>query len=137
MKFCQPHWDRLKDAIESRGLGHLIAANGRDAHARAVAELKGENDLSDYDPLMSAHWQIVREVQDWLAYSGGNPLSLYFGDVCPICEALKTYPPIPAGHRYASNESYFIDGPADAALAFCQQSGIDKPVAAPDPEGER
>lgn len=127
MKFCQPHWDRLLEAIESRGLGHLIAANGREALARTVAEVEGKNDLSDYDPLMSAHWAIVSEAQNWLAYSGGDPLSLFFGDVCPVCETLKTYPPIPEGHRYASNESYFIDGPADAALEFCRANGIDTP----------
>lgn len=121
MKFCQPHWDRLKTAIESRGLGHLIASNGREAHARTVADLKGESDLSDYDPLMSAHWEIVSAATEYVG------LALYNGDACPVCEVLKVYPPIPEGHRYASNESYFIDGPADAALEFCRAQGIDKP----------
>ncbi len=121
MKFCQPHWNRLKTAIESRGLGHLIAANGRDAHARAVGELKGENTLSDYDPLMSAHWQISSRAIEILG------LGLMTGDYCPVCEVLKDYPPIPPGHRYADNESYWIDGPADSALDFCRAQGIDTP----------
>jgi hypothetical protein len=56
MKMCQPHWERLKAAVESRGLGHLIAANGRDAAARAAAELKGTDEVDDYDPLMAATW---------------------------------------------------------------------------------
>lgn len=128
MKFCQPHWDALKAAIESRGLGHLIAANGRDAHARAVAELKGENDLSDYDPLMAAHWQIVGVAQQYVG------LALYAGEaICPVCEVLKVYPAIPEGYRYKSNESYFIDGPADSALEFCRANGL-TPAAAPTEE---
>jgi hypothetical protein len=133
MKFCQPHWDRLKTAIESRGLGHLIAANGRDAIARMVADLEQRSELSDYDPLMSAHWKIVSVAEQYLG------LSLYFGEaICPLCEVLKVYPPIPNGHRYASNESYFIDGPADAELDFAKENGLwpasaDIPAVSPDP----
>lgn len=121
MKFCQSHWDALREAIESRGLGHLIAANGREAAARTAAELKGTADLSDYDPLMAAHWQIVAVATEYCGFA------LYAGDVCPVCEVLKVYPPIPPGHRYATNEQYFIDGPADAALEFCREQGIATP----------
>lgn len=132
MKFCQPHWDALKSAIESRGLGHLIAANGREAHARAVAELKGEVDVSDFDPLMAAHNRITSQCLDWCGI-GLMMTTADGGHLCPLCETLKTYPPIPRGHRYASNESYFIDGPADAILAACVEWGIDKPTASREP----
>lgn len=37
--------------------------------------------------------------------------------------ALRTFPP-PEGHRYATNEAYFIDGPADAALAEARARGL-------------
>lgn len=125
MKMCQMHWDKLKAAIESRGLGHLIAANARDAHARTVADLEQRTDLSDYDPLMSTHWQITSVALEWCG------LDLMTGDYCPICEVLKVYPPIPEGHRYASNESYFIDGPADSALEFAKANGL-WPASGPD-----
>lgn len=122
MKFCQPHWDRLRAAIEARGLNHLVASNGRDAMARAVADIKGESDVSDFDPLMTAHWMIVGKVQESLG------LSLYCGEaICPVCEILKDYPSVPAGFRYKDNESYFIDGPADAVLVMARDLGIDKP----------
>ena len=130
MRFCQRHWDALRHAVESRGLSHLIAANGREAVARMKDDLEGKDDISNFDPLMACHWRIVGHVQGWLSESGGDPLSLYFSDVCPVCEVLKTYPPIPEGHRYKSNEEYFIDGPADSVLAACQEWGIDKPSAA-------
>lgn len=116
MKFCQPHWNSLRAAIETRGMGHLIAANGRDAHARAVAELHGRAESSDYDPLMAAHNMILSHAMDWL----GLGLGLFTGDYCPVCELLKVYPPIPEGHRYKTNDEYLIDGPADAQLAICR-----------------
>lgn len=127
MKFCQSHWDALKGAIESRGLGHLIAANGRDAHARAVAELTGRAELADFDPLLAAHKRITSTCLDWCGIS--LLMRAKDGDhLCPLCETLKTYPPIPEGHRYKSNESYFIDGPADAILAACEEWGIARPT---------
>lgn len=119
MKFCQPHWDALRTAIESRGLGHLIAANGRDAAARLVAELKGNAEVDDFDPLMSAHNMIVSHA------AIGGPY-IMFGDYCPVCEFCKHVEPPPEGHRYATNEAYMIDGPADAALEYCRSKGIDK-----------
>lgn len=118
MKFCQPHWDALRAAVESRGLGHLIAANGRDALARTVAELEGRDEPDDFDPLMSAHWMIAGRATDVLG------LAIFTGDYCPVCELLKVTPPPPEGHRYATNEAYFIDGPADAVLAEAQARGL-------------
>lgn len=113
MKFCQPHWDALKLAVESRGLGHLIAANGRDAMARAVAELKGTDEPDDFDPLMAAHWMISGKALEM----GG--LYLMTGGYCPICEVVKHHP-ADCGKPDCTPESYerwWIDGPADAVLA--------------------
>jgi hypothetical protein len=126
MKFCQPHWDALRTAVEARGLGHLIAANGRDAVARTVADFAGRADVSDFDPLMSAHWMIAERATQVLG------LALYCGDLCPVCELLTVTPPPPPGHRYATNDAYFIDGPADAVLARCQELGIATPTPTED-----
>lgn len=118
MKICQEHWDKLKAAIDARSMGHLVAANGRDAFARAVSELKGTAEVDDFDPLMAAHNMIAGYCLDVIG------LALMVGDLCPVCEILKDYPPIPAGHRYKSNEEYFIDGPADSALAIATARGL-------------
>lgn len=60
MKFCQPHWDKLKAAIAERGLSHLIAKSGQEAMAREIRALENKQEgPRDYDPLMSAHWQIA------------------------------------------------------------------------------
>lgn len=118
MKFCQPHWDALRAAIDTRGLGHLVSANGRDVHARMVAELEGRAEADDFDPLMAAHNMIVSHVMK------GGGLYLLTGDYCPVCEFCKHVPPPPDGHRYATNESYMIDGPADAVLEIATHRGL-------------
>lgn len=120
---CQPHWDALKDAIESRGLGGLIAANARDAHARAVADLEGKSERDDFDPLMDATWMIYgRATRDFgLAMMTVDEQGNQY---CPMCELVKHTPQPPEGHRYATNEAYFIDGPADAALAEAKARGL-------------
>lgn len=124
MKFCQPHWDKLRAAVESRGLGHLIAANGRDAHARAVAELQGRSERDDFDPLMAAHWMIVHAVQQRIG------LALFFGeDVCPVCEGIKTNegvvdPKLGRVYTPEEEESYWIDGPANAVLDEARRLGF-------------
>lgn len=118
MKFCQTHWDMLRASVESRGMGHLVAANGRDALARTVADLEGRAEPDDFDPLMGAHNVILSRALDAVG------LGLMFGDLCPVCEVLPNWPPIPEGHRYATNESYWIDGPVDAMREIAQQRGL-------------
>lgn len=125
MKFCQPHWDSLRTAINARGLEYLVAANGRDAHARAVAELEGRGEAADFDPLMTAHNMILSHAMDWVG------LALFTGDFCPVCELLKVYPPIPEGHRYKTNDSYLIDGPADVVLEMAKEAKLFPPAIAP------
>lgn len=92
MKFCQHHWDALKQAIKSRGLFDLVARDGHEALEQAVGELKGEpKTLKNFDPLMSAHWQIVNNAMETLGAIGANPLALMASDPdhpeceCPIC----------------------------------------------------
>lgn len=77
MKFCQDHWDRLRAAIEERGLGHLVAADGETAAAQQVAEIeRGSQDVTTFDPLMSAHWAIASNALSTIEQAGGAPLYL-------------------------------------------------------------
>lgn len=128
MKFCQPHWDELREAILDHGLGHLIAANGREAASRTKAELEGKATVADFDPLIAAHNMIWKRALQTLG------LGIMVGDLCPVCELLKVTPPPPAGHRYATNDEYFIQGPADAVLETCKEMGIERPYPL-DPHG--
>lgn len=57
MNFCQDHWTRLREKIEERGLGHLIARDGETAAAQMADQLKrNEEDPTpvNFEPLLGA-----------------------------------------------------------------------------------
>lgn len=80
MKFCEHHWSQLRARIDDRGLTHLIAKNGRVAVEQMAQQLQ-ERDVTKetFDPLMSAHWAIAGNVNEFLASAGMNPLYLLGG----------------------------------------------------------
>ena len=109
MKFCQDHWDRLRKAIEDRGLSDLIAPDGATAAAQLADQIEsGGMTPVNYDPLMAAHWAIVSNVG---ALADGLVLTLMMpnedgSDRCPLCYA-NTHNP--HGHNYDE----WIDRAAD------------------------
>jgi hypothetical protein len=82
VRFCEDHWERLRVAIEDRGLAHLIAPDGAVAAEQMADQLKraaaGEEPGTavNYDPLMAAHWAIANNVMTQL---GSNSLYLMGG----------------------------------------------------------
>ena len=84
MKFCQPHWDTLRDAIKARGLYALVAESGQQAADNIVSELAHGPTIDNFDPLMSAMWAIVSNL------SVNNP-SVLFMDDCPLCFANREH----------------------------------------------
>jgi len=91
MKFCQEHWDRLRQAIKARGLGDFVSASGMEAMAKEVQGLEGmPQTLSRFDPLMGAHWNIVNNAMSMLSRIGINPFVMMTAEdgtpkACPIC----------------------------------------------------
>lgn len=87
MKFCQAHWEEAKQAIKSRGLFDLVAADKYEAFQQMVDELKGEEKtVENFDPLMTLHWMIVGRATE----IGGLYLLTQKPDgtdYCPVCEA--------------------------------------------------
>jgi hypothetical protein len=90
MKICQPHWDRLREAIKARGLDHLGAKNGREAIAAVVTDLEGRGVENEYDPLMACNWMIMSQGLNVCGLAvmatdeaGNQP--------CPICMSVKMY----------------------------------------------
>lgn len=118
MKICPEHWAKVRAAVESRGMGHLGAKTGEQAAKDAESQLRGEE--TSYDPLMACNWMITSRALE----SGG----LYLmtpkpdgSDHCPLCEAIEHRP---EGKTIEESERYWIDGPADAALAHCRERGL-------------
>lgn len=123
MKFCQSHWDKLRAAIELRGIGHLGAQSGPEAVERAKQELAGAATDATYDPLMSCHWMITGRALEMggLYLMGPTPDG---GEYCPVCEVIAHTPAERASKEEV--ETNWIDGPADAALAYCREKGLVK-----------
>jgi hypothetical protein len=79
-KICPEHWNQLREAIETRGMSHLIAKDGKVATDNVVASLQGIDTKENFDPLMSANFAIL-----------GNSVQCFGIDIlgesapCPLC----------------------------------------------------
>lgn len=122
MKFCQPHWDDLRAAINDRGLSSLVARDGRAAARRTVAELKGTADLSTYDPLMAAHWAIAERA---MSQPGGvQALMFGTGPECPLCFVQQHHDNCKQPSCAKEMPAEWITGCTDSILAFCRENGL-------------
>lgn len=84
MRFCQEHWNMLRKAIEKRGLASLVAPDGETAAMQLQDQIsKEEVTKTNFDPLMSAHWAIARNVMGIMSSAGVNPLYLMGSDDTP------------------------------------------------------
>lgn len=107
MRICQQHWDRLRAKLNELGIGHLGAKNGQDAMRNIVTELEGRGIENDYDPLMDCNNMIFAQGLRIVGLS-----LMAHNEGCPICEAMKLY------------EQDWIDGPAAAALKYCEEQKL-------------
>ena len=91
MKMCQDHWDGLRVRLADRGLMALVAEDGKQAVGNLLREVKEGVNLDNYDPLMSAHWALVGNCDDFLRSFGQAPTMLVPPDDehpegwCPLC----------------------------------------------------
>lgn len=85
MKFCQPHWEKLRAAIDERGLTHLVAHGGEQAARNLVAETRDGPSIQTFDPLMAAHnaiWFHAMQTPVGMALMFANEDG---SQRCPIC----------------------------------------------------
>lgn len=120
MKFCQAHWDQLRDAIKTRGIWPLVARNGMEAAERFVEELEGKASDASWDPLMAAHWAIGGRATEILG------LYIFGTEVCPVCEVLTVHDSKPCEHGCTHDdvEKRWIEGPADAMLKHVRDTPV-------------
>lgn len=65
LKWCQPHWDSLRNAIQQKGMFEFVSKGGAAAASAMVEELKGENvDACGFDPLMRAWSMTIRSASN-------------------------------------------------------------------------
>lgn len=111
MKMCQPHWEKIRKAINDRGMGHLGAKTGKQAMANAITELEGRSAENGFDPLMGCNnmiWSQALKILG-LGLMSNNPDG---SEKCPVCEAMIAY------------ERWWIDGPADVMLKEAKEQKL-------------
>lgn len=119
MKFCEKHWTELRQAIDTRGLSHLIHQGGEAAASAIERELKGIATKADYDPLMDAHNMIAAQALrvGGLYLMGADEQGNQY---CPLCEVDKNISEGVAGE--------WITGCTDSILKHCQDTGLTIPA---------
>jgi hypothetical protein len=128
MKYCQPHWDQLRRAIESRGMAHLIAKSGEQAAMRIEEELIGQATKHTFDPLMAAHNMVLERATRYFG------LSLFVpnedgSEKCPVC-LLLTLPDEKDRDR-AALELHYADDLASFMREICDRDGLTRPGDTP------
>lgn len=121
MKMCQPHWNKIIQAVKDRGMWNLVSPSTEVALEGVKDQLEGRE--APFDPLMSCNNMIFSRALEL----GG--LYLMFGELCPICEAMLARkdmvdPDIGRPYTPEEEESWWIDGPADACLSRCRELGL-------------
>src|SRR5579859_4119178 len=80
MRFCDPHWKKLRAAFKERGLDKYVAKDGAQA---ALDLIEGKP-----DPLMAAHNAILSNVMDRVGLEVMMP-NEDGTERCPLCYIQK------------------------------------------------
>ncbi len=124
MKFCIPHWEEVKAAIQMRGLQPLVSKNGEQVIDRMMANLNGNTQVRD--PLANVTFAIYTEA----LRTGGLYLmgaDEYGNEFCPLCE-LDKHAIDDKGNRPEPKASVqWINGSCDAELESCKNLGLVPP----------
>jgi hypothetical protein len=133
MKWCQKHWDALRDGVKARRMWRFVPESGEEAMDNVVLELGGHG--STFDPLMGSMWQLTHKIVENIGRSQGPGAALAAfgdGDWCPMCEVQQSYewwdkpelntdgaerPP------QARDAQGWIDGKLDGALSYVRSQG--------------
>lgn len=127
MKFCEKHWERLKGAIDDRGLKPFCATSSEDMGKRMKADLEAaevgrEPPATTFEPLMGAHNAILSNT---LRAAG---LEVMFtkadgSEWCPVCFLMTC----PCGDpACAAKYEGWIERAADDMLAAAKELGLVK-----------
>lgn len=116
MQMCQPHWEQMKQAVKDRGMWHLVARDGKEAVDAAVRQLEGEENASDWDPLMAMNWNFFSAALEYggLGVMGEDENGNQY---CPLCLA-KNHGEVP------EMDKMWVDGCADAMLGHAREAGL-------------
>jgi hypothetical protein len=111
MRFCKPHWEKLRTAIDDRGLSHLVAQGGEQAARNMASELREGPAIQTFDPLMAAHNAIWSNAMRLMGLELMYPAP-DGAERCPICFVNEEAPKHGESSTFADG---WIDLAADGA----------------------
>lgn len=137
MKLCDEHALKLFEAIEERGLGHLISKSDEEAQAAMTSKTTVEPVLMACSMLAERIYWLYGEV-----VLGQNDDGTNDGEYCPLClpRAMYDHHNTPTGrcddpecniHVEAGQppwDEMMLEGCCNAVLAFCQHQGLTTPL---------
>jgi len=112
MNWCQPHWNKLRQAIDTRGLSSFGAQTGEEAAKEIADELEGKQ--PPFDPLMGSWTHLNSTMLESLTKQGRASVELMM--TCPMCVLEFDGQP-----HLVDN---WINGVADDALRYAQEQGL-------------
>lgn len=134
MKFCQEHWQQLRQKIDDRGLAHLVPKNGAVATQQMQSQLRERAVTKEnFDPLMGAHWAIASNAMQVLQRAGVDPLYLMMEPApgrtdCPLCELNRIHKEGCREEKCTLDKErgydFFLDLAADEQLARAREIGL-------------
>lgn len=105
MKFCQSHWDQLRNGLKDRGMFHLVAKSGQELFNRFKKEENNQTTVPD--PLMEAHNMIIQRSLQYMPHIIMNNEHDPEGHFCALCEAVK-YMPLHPETKLPCDQSWII-----------------------------
>ena len=116
-KWCQPHWDMLREAVFSKGMGHLVPKSGEAAARMLEDELKfgSRRDAEGFDPLMRGYWAISGRVLK----ASSNPFE------CPLCQVQRHHDTCKDPEcRNNSNAQAMVNSCTNALRDYVREKGL-------------
>lgn len=120
MKICQEHWDKLRDAVDEAGMGHLRIKDDKEAFDHVVNQAAGKE--VKFDPLMMAHNVVSGHALKvfGLAIAHKHDRGTNDGHWCPLCVA-KT-----EGDAWQNPnlDKEWIDGTVNGVKEYADKRGL-------------
>lgn len=118
-RFCQPHWDKLREAIADRGMEHLIPQSGVTAAMQLVDALEREGEATpvNYDPLMGAWSALLGNLSNIIP-------TLIFMEGCPMCIVIDSGKHHGVPQEHLDGIENWIYRAADDQLGIATELGL-------------
>lgn len=93
MKVCLLHWQQCRDAIQARGLWHLVSTSGEEATAKLEAQLEGDKRPVQRDPLMDLNFMLMSNAIEKVGLMAIGPSGeeANDGEFCPLCLPRRSF----------------------------------------------